>query len=141
MRGEIVLTREVAKLQHRIIRVVDSRNDIRSAESDLFRLGEVVGGVLVESHFSHPLDRHQLLWNPFRAIEDVEIEGKFLLFSDELNSKVPLGVSSSFDGAVSKGKRNVSTVIERSMESQMAKGGVRTLRDHDEDNPDRVLEA
>lgn len=98
MRSETLLTGEVSKLKHRIIRVVDTGDDVGSAESDLLSLGDVVGGVLVESHLSNPFYRCQFFTNPFRAVEDIEVEGEFLLFSDELNSKVPLRESSSFDG-------------------------------------------
>ena len=114
MRSEILLTGEVSKLKHRIVRVIDTGDDVRSAESDLLSLGEVVGGVLVESHLSNPFYRCQFFTNPFRAVEDIEVEGEFLLFSDELNSKVPLGESSSLDSTVCGGKNEKSAWSIRS---------------------------
>ena len=114
MRSEILLTGEVSKLKHRIIRVVDTGNDVRSTEGNLLSLGEVVGRVLVESHLSNPFDFSQLFRYPFRAVEDIEVEGEFLLFSDELNSKVPLGESSSLDSTVCGGKNEKSAWSIRS---------------------------
>lgn len=56
-----VEVREVAKLQHRVVRVVDSGHDVGCAVSDLLGLGEVIGRVAVQSHRADPLDRDEFL--------------------------------------------------------------------------------
>lgn len=44
-----------------------------------------------------PFDRSEFFGDPFRAIENVEIEREFLLLCDELHSEVPFGVRSGLN--------------------------------------------
>lgn len=53
-------------------------------ERDLLIFGKEIVRVTVEHHFTHQLNRHQLLWDQLCRVEKVEIEVKLILFRDQL---------------------------------------------------------
>jgi hypothetical protein len=58
-------------LQHRIVAVVDARNDMARAKCNLFDLGKEVGGNPVEFHRADTLDGHNLLGHDLKRVVDI----------------------------------------------------------------------
>jgi hypothetical protein len=83
--------REQAPLKEWIIGEIDARDEVPRVKGDLFRLREEVVGVSVEHEAADPLDRHELLGDQLRRIQQVELEGVLVLFLDDLQAELPLG--------------------------------------------------
>src|ERR1051326_5383680 len=66
--------REIAPLQQRIVREVDSRDDVLGAERNLLGLGKEIIDDAVEHEPSHAPHWHLFLGNNFGRVEDVEGE-------------------------------------------------------------------
>ena len=73
---------------------------MRGAESYLLSLGEVVGDISIEFHGTDVLDGVHLLWDILGAVKDVERKLVLVFNGDELNTELPLGVSTSVDSVV-----------------------------------------
>lgn len=95
-----VEVRELAALEQRVIRRVDARNHVRSAEGNLFRLREVLVDVTVESQGADLLDRDELLGPDLRRIEQVELELVLVGLRNRLDAKLPLREGTRVNGVV-----------------------------------------
>lgn len=81
--------RKIAPVKQRIVEEVNSRHKILGAEGDLLGLGEDIGGAAVERQSPKRAQRHDFLRNDFRRVEVVEVEGRRLLPSEQLDAKLP----------------------------------------------------
>ena len=82
--------REQPALEERVVAEVDPRHDVADVERDLLGLREEVVGVPVEGQLADPLDRHQLLRDQLRRVEEVEAERELVLLLDDLQAELPL---------------------------------------------------
>ena len=67
-------------------------------ERRLFIFGKEVIRVAVEDHFAHPLHRHQRLGDQLGWVQQIEVEGKLILFGDQLQAELILGKVTGFNG-------------------------------------------
>ena len=89
---------EKPSLQQRIVREVDPRDDVAGMERHLFGFGEEVVGIAVEHHPAERRQRHHLLGNQLRGIEDVERKARRRLFIERLHRELVLRVVAHGDG-------------------------------------------
>ena len=66
-------------------------DDVLRAERDLLGLGEEVVDDPVEHEPADPADRHLLLGDDLRRVEDVEVEPVGEVVVEELQAELPLG--------------------------------------------------
>lgn len=92
--------RKVAALQKRIVREIDSADEITGAKSNLLRLGKVLIDVTVEFKFPDILHRNQFLGPNFRRVKDIKVKSVRFRFLQRLNSKFPSWVGTVVDCAV-----------------------------------------
>lgn len=76
---------KVPALQKRIVAEPDTRNDVASAESDLFGLGEELVHAAVQSHLPDVLNGDKLLWPDLCCVKNIEIELVFPRFGQDLS--------------------------------------------------------
>lgn len=84
---------EQPPLQERVVAEIDPRHDMSGMEGRLFVFGKEVIRVAVEDHFPHPQHRHQRLGDQLGRVQQVEVEGKLILFGDQLQAELILGKS------------------------------------------------
>src|SRR5260370_2124915 len=66
--------REQTALEQRILREIDTGNDVARAECDLLRFSEEIVDVTVEHEFANHIERNHLFGNDFRCVQYVELE-------------------------------------------------------------------
>ena len=86
-----------AAREQRIVREVDAGDDVRDAERDLLGLGEEVVGIAVQDEPADGNDRNQLFGNDLRRVEHIEREFLCLLFGEDLQAQLVLGIRAGFD--------------------------------------------
>ena len=79
------------------LREIDARHDVRRAERHLLGLGEEVVRIAIEHQPPDRADRHQLLRHDLGRIEHVEAEAFRLLFGEDLQPELVLGIRARFD--------------------------------------------
>ena len=89
---------EVAPLQQRVVGEVDAGHDVLRAERHLLGLGEEVVDDAVEHEAPDDPDRHVLLGDDLRGVQDVEGELVGELVVEELQPELPLGEVALADG-------------------------------------------
>lgn len=108
---------EETRLQHRVGRWLDSRYQMRWAESNLLDLGEVVDGILVQDKFTDFAERELLLGPNVGQIEDVDLLGLPEIFGflwcHGLNLNRPLGEVTPLDSLEEIFLRIVGALVGR----------------------------
>lgn len=70
----------------------------RGTHHDLFSLGEVVRGVLVQLHDAEFLQRRKLFRDNLGRVQDIKAESEGLVLVDDLDGQFPLGRVAGGDG-------------------------------------------
>ncbi|MDH6438706.1 hypothetical protein M2158_007247 [Streptomyces sp. SAI-144] len=89
---------EVAGLEQRVVGEVDTGHDVGGVEGDLLGLGEEVLRIAVEHHPADRPDRHLLLRDELRGVEQIEVERELVLLRHQLYAELPLRVLAGLDG-------------------------------------------
>src|SRR5271165_7291249 len=84
-----VVVGEVPPLQEWIVAEVDAGDHVRSHESDLLSLREVIVRVAIKHHLANSLHGNQILRNDFGGIENVEIKLRFVFLRQDLKTEFP----------------------------------------------------
>src|SRR4029453_1019147 len=83
--------------QERVIREVQTRDDMCCAECHLLRLGEKIVRVTVQYESSDRSYRHQLLGHDLGRVQDVEGKAVRVPLREHLNAKLVLRIGPCFD--------------------------------------------
>lgn len=93
-----VEVREVPSLERGIIAESNTGNYVSRTERSLFGLGKEFVQSLIQSHFTYDLKGHELFGPNLGRIQNIEVEVVLTSFGNDLNGKLPLGISTAFDG-------------------------------------------
>lgn len=90
---------EEPALQQGVVCDVDARDQMAGVEGHLFGLCEVVGGVLVQDHFSKHVNRRDFLGHKFGGVQQVDsLKHLFLVVGKDLDPQFPLRECAGVDG-------------------------------------------
>lgn len=93
-----VEVREQTALQQRVLREVNTTNNMTRLEHDLLNLSEVVDRVGIELQHTERLQRGELLGDDLGRVEDIKVEARSLLLVDDLDVELPLREVARVDG-------------------------------------------
>lgn len=89
---------EQARLEHRVVAWLETRNKVRRIERDLFDLGKVVGDISVQFDLTQRMQRELGTRPDFGQIIDVDSRRRCIGRVHDLIFYVPLGKVASLDG-------------------------------------------
>src|SRR5580698_9955888 len=83
--------------QQRVIAEINSWDHVRGTERNLLGFREEVIGIAVQNHAAHRSDLYELLWNQLGRVQHIEAEAIRLLFRQDLDPELPLGIVARLD--------------------------------------------